>query len=231
MAMPSNLQARGAVQTFPANITGTDKGSFRPTPSNLDAAEKAFLEKYQPLSDAALKAIKPGNDVSFSGAGFCYSDFPCLSVTKAAAASIGNKEEIEHDQASALLDQLTASPEVTFGQVENSVFKGLRVTHQGAVLDIIAAPGTIKSDVLGGMVFDMYKLQSDDVTTNSIRATPAKIDNSPGSPVALCLYPEGAEANEAYNFCVGKDLNGAPVTKRGISDFLCSIVDVPLVCD
>jgi len=214
MALPSNFKAR----------------------SDLDPAQRAFLEKYQPLSDAASKAIGPVDGTTPSGSGFCSNDFPCATVTKTTATNLGEKEEIERDTASALLDQLTASPEVTLGKVQGSDLNGLKLTHEGAVLDIIGVPGTFKSEVLAGMVFDMYKFQSDDVTTNSIRATPAKSDRATGSPMALCLYPEGADAEEAHQFCIGKDMEGNPtvpptMNKRQISDLLCGIIDIPIVCD
>src|SRR2546429_128443 len=101
MASPHSHIVRGGpsgVQIFPTNVTGADKGAFPPAPGNLKGPTKAFLEKYQPLADKALQKVQPVNQGSFSAAGFCYSDFPCLSVNKAAVATIGNKEEIERDQ-------------------------------------------------------------------------------------------------------------------------------------
>lgn len=249
MARPQSLSnmVRGVpsgVQFLPTNVTGADKNAFPPVPSNLDGSAKAFLERYQPLSDKALYKVQPVNEVSFSAAGFCFSDFPCLSVSNAAVATIGDKEEIKREQISAILDQLTSSSQATFGNVPGNAFSGLKITNQGAVLDVIALPGSIESKVLAGMVFDMFKLQSDNVATNSIRATQAKTDGKDRSLLALCLYPEGADSQQAYNFCVGNELDGSSTpnseplpgqpsnSKRGlgITDLICSFVDLPLLC-
>jgi hypothetical protein len=206
------LDVRGEpnrVHVLDATITGADKTAFPPVPAQLDGAQRAFLEKYQPLSDAALTKVAPVSHTSFSAAGFCFSEFPCLSVAHVAVATVGDKEEVEREQVAAILDRLTASPNTTFGAVPGKLFTGLRVAEKGAILDVIAAPGTMESNVLGGLVFDMFKLQSDDVSTNAIRAAPAPTDGHAADPLALCLYPEGADAQRAFNFCTGKELDGS----------------------
>lgn len=229
------------VQVLPTNVTSTDKSGFPAAADNMESSQKAFLDKYQPLSDAALKKVSPVEG-PFSSSGFCSQDFPCLSVDKAAVATIGDKEEIEREQVAGLLDQLTKSPKAKFDKVPGNVFTGLKMTHDGAVLDVIAAPGEIESNVLGGMVFDMFKLQADDISTNSIRATQAKTKGANAPLLALCLYPEGVDSQKMYQFCVGNELDGSPmrkdarsssVAKRqegGISGIICSIIDIPLIC-
>ena len=246
MAAPtsSHLAVRGeagGVQVLPTNVTGADTDAFPAAPSDLEQGQRDFLSKYQALSEAAFQAVAPVRDNSFSAAGFCYSDFPCLSVNKAAVATIGDKQEVEKEQVAAILDQLTSTDTVTFDHVNGSPFSGLKITKNGAVLDVIAQPGTMESEALGGMAFDMFKLQSDDISTNSIRATQAKTDGQERPLLALCLYPEGADATQTYNFCIGKGLDGkAPdrssskrtLSRRegGLSDLLCSFIDIPLIC-
>ena len=230
-----------AVHVLTTNVTSTDGSGFPSTTGKLDSAQKAFLEKYQPLSDAAVEKISPVEG-PFSAAGFCSKDYPCLSVNKAAVATIGNKEEVERDQVVGLLDQLTKTPKTRFGKVPGNVFTGLKIVYEGAVLDVIAAPGEIDSSVLGGMAFDMFKLQADDIATNAIRATQAKTQGGSNPLLALCLYPEGADSQKTYQFCVGNELDGSPMpsptvsassAKRqegGVSGIICSIIDIPLIC-
>ena len=217
--MANDTQGEGSrVQVFAANVTGADKAAFPPVPEQLDAGQKDFLAKYQPLSDAALAKVAPVTQSSFSAAGFRFDEFPCLSVTDAAVALIGDQQEIERDQVAAILDRLTSEEEVTFGTVDGRLFSGLRIVEQGATLDVIGLPGSMASKVVGGMVFDMFKLQSDDIDTNAIRATQAQTDGSTGPLLALCLYPEGADALQTYHFCVGKNLDGSEMGSGAPAD-------------
>jgi hypothetical protein len=117
-----------------------------------------------------------------------------LSVHKAAVATIGDKEEVEREQVSAILDQVTSSLTVTFDKVNGNHFSDLKISSKGAVLDVIAVPGNMDSKVLGSMVLDMFKLQADDIATNAICATQAKTDGSDAPLVALYLYPKGADS-------------------------------------
>lgn len=60
----------------------------------MESGQKVFLNKYQPLSDAALKKVSPVKG-PFASSGYCLQDFFCLFIGKAAVATIGNKEEIK----------------------------------------------------------------------------------------------------------------------------------------
>jgi hypothetical protein len=57
----------------------------------------------------------------------------------------------------------------------------------------------------------MYKMQHDNPATNSIHAVQAKSDGQERPFVALCLYPEGADAMQAYNFCLSNNLDSSPI--------------------
>jgi hypothetical protein len=155
-------------------------------------------------------------------------------------ASIGDKEEVSQEQVSAILDRLTTTPTVTFEHDATTMLSGLKLTLNQATLEVIALQGTMPTNFLAGMVFDMYKMQHDDPTTNSIRAVQAATDGQERPFVALCLYPEGANATEARNFCLGNELDGERTpfsqdkSKRfsiehGLN-FLCGLVKIPIIC-
>jgi hypothetical protein len=155
-------------------------------------------------------------------------------------ASIGTQEEVTQEQVSAILDRLMSAPTATYAPTSSNPLSGLKITAQQATLEVIASQGTVPSQFLAGMVFDMYKMQHDDPATNSIRAVQAKSDGQERPFVALCLYPEGADATQAHNFCLGNNLDGSPMAhvqakekrlsiEHGLS-FLCGIVPIPLLC-
>lgn len=155
-------------------------------------------------------------------------------------ATIGSQEEVSQEQVSAILDHLTSSPTVSFEPDSSTMLSGLKLTANQATLQVIAAQGSVSSSFLAGMVFDMYKMQHDNPTTNSIRAVQAKADDQERPFVALCLYPEGADATQAHNFCLGKELDGSstPITQskakrfsveHGLS-FLCGLIKIPILC-
>jgi hypothetical protein len=245
LRLPVELRGvTGSVQALSKDIIGADWASLVHAPSNLPASQKAFLDKYQPLSEKALSAISPVDNGAFSKAGSCFAEYPCFSVERGAVATIGDKQEVTRDQVSAILDHLTSSPTAVIDQSNSdTMFSSLKVTKNQATLQVIAAPGTIQSDILAGMVFDMFKLQSEDPATNAIRAVKAKTDGKERPFFALCLYPEGADkTQEAYNFCIGNQLDGTPTLappkrsqdKRfsfegGVS-MLCSFIKIPLLC-
>jgi hypothetical protein len=155
-------------------------------------------------------------------------------------ASIGTQEEVTQEQVSAILDRLVSAPTATYAPTSSNMLSGLKVTANQATLEVIASQGTVPSNFLAGMVFDMYKMQHDNPATNAIRAVQAKTDGQERPFVALCLYPEGVDATQAHNFCLGNTLDGSPMpqmqanTKRfslehGIS-FLCGLIPIPLLC-
>lgn len=236
-------RADSAIQQFAADVQGPDLGALKPAPADLPSELRSFLEKYQPLSKVASDEVGPKNEARFSSVGHCFSEFPCFSVERAAAATIGDKEEVTVEQVSAILDQLTAnsSSTVNFGQSQGpNSMSGLKMSASQATLEVVAYPGTMPVRFLAGMVFDMYKMQHDDPATNSIRAVQAKTDGKKRPFVALCLYPEGADQAQAHNFCLGNNLDGSPaiphdrMAKRffdDILDFGCGLIDIPILCD
>jgi hypothetical protein len=119
---------------------------------------------------------------------------------------MGSAPAITTDQISALLDQMTANASVTYDQSNHdSVFNSYKTTAPGgATLEVIASPGSMDSRVTASMVFDMYKLQSADSSTNSIRAVQAATDDQAPPMLALYLYPAGTDTMAAQNFCAGK---------------------------
>lgn len=238
-AMPLR-RAAGNIQILPADVHGPETGALRPVPADLSSSLHMFLEKYQPLANAASAQIGAKQSAVFTSAGHCFTDYPCFSVERGAMASIGDKEEVSQEQVSAILDRLTTTPTVTFEHDATAMLSGLKLTHNQATLEVIATQGTMPSNLLAGMVFDMYKMQHDDPSTNSIRAVQAATDGQERPFVALCLYPEGANAAEARNFCLGNELDGQRTTltqdkskrfsiEHGLN-FLCGLVKLPLLC-
>jgi hypothetical protein len=208
-----------------------------PTPSNLDATTKAFLDKYQPLSDAASTFIGPTKNDLFDSAGFCYVDYPCFSVEEAAVATVDSTPAITQTQMAGLLDNITANSTVTFGQSATDEISGMQISSNGAVLEIISAPAMWPSDAMAGVAFDLFKLQGGDSSSNAIRAFLAATDGAPNPMIALCLYPEAANRAAVSDFCLGMDLvggsSGAKVKRfsfAGVLGNFCSNHNVPLLC-
>lgn len=242
LALPSPARrADTAVQILPADVHGPSIAALRPAPKDLSGDLKSFLDKYQPLANNASSEIGAKDQDIFSSAGHCFAEYPCFSVERGAMASIGNSEEITPRQVSAVLDKVLSSPTTTFDYTRpQSPLSGLQLTVDQATLEVISPPNTVSSAFLAGMVFDMYKMQHDDPATNAIRAVQAKADNQERPFVALCLYPHDADPTQAYNFCVGNELDGSPtsisqpITKRfsleGGFNFLCGLIKIPLLC-
>lgn len=241
LAQLAGRSTESTIQVFPADVHGPDVGALRPAPSDLPSNQRSFLEKYQPLADLTSSQIGEKNQAVFTSSGHCFAEFPCFSVERGAMATIGDQEEVSQQQVSAILDRLTSSDTISFEYgYTNSVLSGLKLTAENATLEVVAAHGTMPARFLAGMVFDMYKMQHDDPSTNSIRAVQAKADNAPRPFVALCLYPEEADATQAHNFCIGNELDGTPtnqtehIEKRfsleGGFNFLCGLIQIPILC-
>jgi hypothetical protein len=224
---------------FPADVHGPNTAALQPAPANLPSTARSFLQKYQPLADAASAKIGEKSEAVFTSAGHCFTEFPCFSVERGAMASIGTQEEVTQEQVSAILDRIMSAPTATYAPTSSNMLSGLKLTAKQATLEVIAAQGTVPSTFLAGMVFDMYKMQHDDPATNAIRAVQAKTDGQERPFVAICLYPEGADANQAHNFCLGNKLDGSPMSptskakrfsiEHGLN-FLCGIIPIPLLC-
>jgi hypothetical protein len=240
-ANPHRRATPSTVQELPADVQGPNTGALRHIPSNLPADELSFLNKYQPHSNVASAQIGSKDQDPFTSSGYCFAEYPCFSVQKGGVATIGTGGEITKEQVSKILDDLLSNPQATFDQSnKDTVFSGLKTTVDGAVLEVIASPGTIDSNFLAGMVFDMYKMQSDNPSTNSIRAVQAKTDGKDQPFVGLCLYPQSADPTKAYNFCLGKELDGTPMPAKSLKvkrfsiqgglSFICGLIEVPLLC-
>lgn len=240
-------QASGApVQLLPQTVQGPNANALAKTPSNLASTTKSFLDTYQPRSSVASDFIGPKNGAHFSSAGYCFAEYPCFSVNQGAMASIGTKAEVTAEQMSALLDSVLTQDHVTFDHsTMTSMLSGFKTTKNGATLEIVAPAGTMSSSVVAGMAFDMFKLQSNNAQTNSIRAVQTPSDGHPAPIMALCVYPDqGSDTTHLtaiQNFCVGKELDGsvAPASQRMTKrDFsigallgdVCSVIDLPILC-
>ena len=228
------------IQVFPADVHGPNTSALHSAPANLSSSTRSFLQKYQPLADAASANIGAKSEATFTSAGHCFAEFPCFSVERGAMVSIGTQEEVTQEQVSAILDRLMSAPTATYAPTFANLVSGLKITANQATLEVIAGQGTVPSNVLAGMVFDMYKMQHDDPATNAIRAVQAKPDGQERPFVALCLYPEGVDATQAHNFCLGNSLDGSPMPhthapakrfsiEHGLS-FLCGIIPIPILC-
>ncbi|KAF2651335.1 hypothetical protein K491DRAFT_682226 [Lophiostoma macrostomum CBS 122681] len=234
------------VQPLPTEIHGADKGALPHVPATLPSDMKAFLDKYQPYSNKAMGVIGSVNNDHFSKSGHCWQEYPCFSVERPAVTTIGNKEEVKKDQVSAILDSISGSPTVEISQTNSgNPYNSFVKTQNGATLQVIAPKGTVDSNLLTGMVFDMFKLQSDDASTNAVRAIQAQTDGKARPFLAICLYPEGADKVSAFNFCIGDEQNGSPTpldpsqnskrfsleeTADGLMGFGCSLIHLPIVC-
>jgi hypothetical protein len=240
-AVSSAQAALATVQVLDANVSGPNTSALPQAPADISAAQKGFLDKYQPASNAASEFIGQKNSDKFTSAGYCYAQYPCFSVQNGAVVSIGTAPAITQDQVSALLDQILASPNVTFaeGKSANSL-TGTSFSAGNTVLDIVSPPGMVPPNVVAGMAFDLYKMQAGGQSTNSVRGLQAASDNAPYANVALCLYPSGVDQNSASNFCSGKEPDGSVVSagsklaKRFSLDEIltafCSHVDIPILC-
>src|SRR3954467_6377307 len=108
--------ASGGVQVLPAAIVAPDRAALVPAPTNLPADQKAFLDKYQPLSKKAFVAVSPVNKGAFSNTGSCFTKYPCFSVERRGVTTLSDKEEVTREQVSAILNHLTASPTALINQ-------------------------------------------------------------------------------------------------------------------
>jgi len=110
---------------------------------------------------------------------------------------------ITEDQMTSLLNDILATRTTAF---KAGIFNGINELQyeKGSVsLSVYGLDATTPSDILAGIVFDIYKIHADDTATNSIRAV--QVENK----VALCLSPVGADPVAVQNFFFGKEINGS----------------------
>lgn len=248
LAFPAILQrAAGStniVQAIPEAVSGPTLSELPHEPSDLAADVKAFLTKYQPYANNASDLIGPKQADKFSAAGLCFEETPCFTVNSVSVVSIPTTSgqpvpALSIAQVSSILDSLLAHPQTTFDDSDHStVFSGLKMASNGAVLEVIAPKGTVASSLVAGMVLDTYKA-SVNSGANAVRAIEAQRDGATSPSVALCLYPSSANATASQNFCVGKELDGSVVPntlgKRFNKRFslfgdFCALIDIPILC-
>lgn len=228
------------MSSIPQTVQGPHAAQLSPVPATLDAGTRAFLQRYQPLSDAATRTIGNEDADSFVASGLCFADFPCFSVDRVGSVQLGaGNALLDQTHVRGLLDQLTAQPTVTLDQSHpNTVLYGTHAEWNGLTLEIISPPGSASSDFIGGLVFDMYKAVGQGGTANAVRAVPAYANGTQVSPIALCMFPSAADAGSAANFCAGKEPDGSTssaLRRRGFSlgslfQGFCSVIDLPLLC-
>jgi hypothetical protein len=99
----------------------------------------------------------------FSAARLCFKESPCFSVNRASVVSIPTTfgqslPALSISQVSSVLDSILANPNTTFNNSDHStVFNGLKIASNGAVLEVIAPKGTVPSSLVVGIVFDTYR--------------------------------------------------------------------------
>ena len=82
------------IQVLPADVHRPNTSALQPALANLLSSLLSFLEKYQPLANAARTEIGLTDKAVFTLAGYCFADFPCFFVERGAIASIGKQEEV-----------------------------------------------------------------------------------------------------------------------------------------
>jgi len=242
--LPRATSSANLVQAVPEAVSGPASSELPQEPSNLTADIKSFLTKYQPYANTASDLIGPKQADKFSATGLCFAETPCFTVNGVSIASIPaasgqSLPALSIAQISTILDSILATPNTTFDDSDHStVFSGLKMVSNGAVLEVIAPKGAVPSSLVAGMVLDTYKA-SVNSGTNAVRALEAQGNSAAPVSVALCLYPSNADATASQNFCVGKELDGSVVPstlgKRFDKRFslfgdFCSIIDIPILC-
>ncbi|KAI9702336.1 MAG: hypothetical protein M1836_000815 [Candelina mexicana] len=209
-----------SVKQIPQTVKGESKDKLNKAPSTLSSQTVDFLKRYQHYSDDASKVVPSYGKITFSSEGQCYAEYPCFSVNKAEKAAIKSSDgkpvpEITEGQMTKLLDAILAEKDTHFDDSNpDSPRGGLKHAEQDATLEIIAPKGKVPSNEAAGMVFDTYKLQAGDDSTNAVRAVIAQPENGPKAQIAFCLYPNGVDQNAAKNFCIGKELDGSAPHKQ-----------------
>jgi hypothetical protein len=239
------------VESIEQNTEGGQKDIGKLTAGTID-----FLKKYQQYSEQAEDYLGD-HEASFTNAGYCFDETPCLTVSKIGTAVLRTSDkktlpEISNDQIGTILDKIVSTPNVTFGPTnDGTAVNGYFLTESSATLKVIGPSGNFSSAVLAGFVFDSWKVQAGDNPANAVRSRLSKNADSQQFPLGFCLYPETADEVYARNFCFGKELDGTgakTASKRdtvkrgvdarsvearsllGIAAGLCEIIEIPLIC-
>jgi hypothetical protein len=250
--------AASTSETYPAPVESIEqntKGGQKDI-SSVPAGTMEFLTKYQKYSEEAEDYLGD-HESSFTNAGYCFDQTPCLTVGKIGTAVLRTSDkktlpEISKDQIGKILDKIVSTENVTLGPTKDgTVVNGYYLTESGATLKVIGPSGNFSSAVLAGFVFDSWKVQAGDNPANAVRSRLCRNNNPKQFPFGFCLYPESADATYAQNFCLGKELDGSAaksaskrdtmkreidartIEARSLLDIaagLCSIVEIPLIC-
>ena len=175
-------------------------------PSTLKPDEKAFLNEFQPL----VNPLTTDKDIAN---GWCYEEYPCQSIVDPATAKLHSSNgialpAITLDEVTELLDLLLKTKTV---DLEPSLFEG--VTSNSLMTDKIdltlyALNLNINSSTIAGAVFDLYKINADSTSINTIRGV--QVENF----FVLCLKPNGVDPIAAQDFCLRRELDGAMPPKN-----------------
>ena len=192
--------------------TVADASQLPHAPETLQRDVKTFLEKFQPSANKVGVTIPKGNKSIVSN-GWCYAEYPCLSITAPATVEIrgtsGNAlPDITHTQMAGLLTDIMKTPTATFTPSFFNGINSLRHESNGIALIVYAFSESRPSELIAGSVFDLYKILTDDTSTNAVRGV--QLENQ----VVICLTPVGADLMAAQDFCVGRELNGAMPAKE-----------------
>ena len=187
--------------------TVADAPQLPHAPKTLGPDIITFLNRFQPSANKVSATIFKGNESIVSN-GWCYAEYPCLSITAPATVEIrgtsGNTlPGITHTEMTGLLTDIMKTPAATFTPSFFNGINSLKYESNGIDLTIYAFSDSRPSDLIAGSVFDLYKIHSDDTSTNAVRGV--QLENQ----VAICLTPVGADPTAAQDFCVGRELNGA----------------------
>jgi hypothetical protein len=247
--------AAPVVDNYPAPVESIEQNTEggQKSISDFPAGTMDFLNKYQKYSEEAEDYLGD-HEASFTNAGYCFDETPCLTVSKIGTAVLRTSDkktlpEISNAQIGKILDKIVSAPNVTLGPTNDGTpVNGYFLTEGGATLKVIGPSGNFTSAVLAGFVFDSWKVQAGDNPANAVRSRLCKNNDAKQFPLGFCLYPETADENYAGNFCFGKELDGSngkngqhskreidarSVEARSILDIaagLCSIVEIPLIC-
>lgn len=195
--------------SLPTNVSPTNLASGE-APAGQNPSVTHFLNTWQNLSDTATNVIQSVGsivlDISFKGE--CSATFPCKSVGDVETATFGNSTQISQTQMTALLQQITGQSDLALNATKiASTVNRVRLNTDDIILEAFSTAKSIRTDVLAGMVFDMYKNQASAngtaVNTNAVRATVASIPckSTPNVPESICVYPSNADAKQARKFC------------------------------
>lgn len=247
-ALPSTstVSTIARVQAVTAVVPAANPTALAPVPSDVAADVHSFLDKYQPdAHEASLHATAAGLD-GFPNEGLCTQSYPCFSVSRVGLVKFDSAPSFAIPQMDALLKAVLARDEITLDQASNpqTILSGTKLATADFTLEVIAPAGTISAARLAGTVFDLFKAQGLQATSNAVRGMGVGGGSDGKAPMALCVFPSGAEGKAASNFCYGKELDGTlsatstdptPGLERrfsilGIAAGLCSLIDIPLIC-